>query len=322
MSTTGTLPFTVNERVLCYHGPLIYEAKILKTEMWDETNTKLAGVGPHFFVHYKGWKQTWDEWVPVARLLKFNETNVALQKALSSQASQAASSSAAGSKKGAGGSGSGGAGGGAGTGTGRGGRKDGRGTKRSREEDDSSRKPEMKLNVPEVLKVLLVDDWEAITKNNQLVPLPRTPNVIEILQEFKEYVAKMGKQTSLRDPDLVLPTIISGLTVYFDRSLGANLLYRFERPQYAEIRKAYVTGPKVQVGQEKDMSSVYGAEHLLRMLVSLPQMVASSTMDAESIGLVKDYVNELLSFLVVGRDRLFLAEYQSASLQYQNISRS
>ena len=108
--------------------------------------------------------------------------------------------------------------------------------------------------------------------------------MIEILQEFKEHVAKLGKQTrhviilmssdnlltgvrnSLRDPDLVLPTIISGLTVYFDRSLGANLLYRFERPQYAEIRKAYVTGPKVLVGQEKDMSSVYGAEHLLRML--------------------------------------------------------
>ena len=76
----------------------------------------------------------WDEWVPVTRLLKFNETNVALQKALSSQASQAASSSAAGSKKGAGASGAGGAGGGAGTGTGRGGRKDGRGTKRGREE--------------------------------------------------------------------------------------------------------------------------------------------------------------------------------------------
>lgn len=76
----------------------------------------------------------WDEWVPVGRLLKFNETNVALQKALLSQASQAASSSAAGSKKGAGGSGSGGTGGGAGPGTGRGGRKDGRGTKRSREE--------------------------------------------------------------------------------------------------------------------------------------------------------------------------------------------
>lgn len=117
---------------------------------------------------------------------------------------------------------------------------------------------------------------------------------------------------SLRDPELVLPTIISGLQVYFDRSLGANLLYRFERPQYAEIRKTYVTGPKVMVGQEKEMSVIYGAEHLLRMLgehpsydtrdttliwrmsVSLPQMVANSTMDAESVGLVKEYVNELL----------------------------
>jgi mortality factor 4-like protein 1 len=44
------------------------------------------------------------------------------------------------------------------------------------------------------------------------------------------------------------------------------LLYRFERPQYAEIRKKYVTGPNVVVGQEKEMSAIYGAEHLLRML--------------------------------------------------------
>ncbi|KAF9242805.1 MRG-domain-containing protein [Melanogaster broomeanus] len=322
-------PFVVNERVLCYHGPLIYEAKILKADVWDESNTKSGVVGPHFFVHYKGWKQTWDEWVPLQRLLSFNEANVALQKALMAQASAAASSSSGGNKGKAGAGSGGGSGGGAGGSGGmggstaaRGGRKDGRGTKRGREEDDNSRRPEMKLNVPEVLKVLLVDDWEAITKNNQLVPLPRSPTVVEILQEFKEYVMNMDKQTSLRDRDLVLPTIISGLTVYFDRSLGANLLYRFERPQYAEIRKAYVTGPKVLVGQEKDMSAIYGAEHLLRMLVSLPQMVASSTMDAESVGLVRDYVNELLLFLVNERDRMFLTEYQSSSLQYQNISRS
>jgi hypothetical protein len=61
------------------------------------------------------------------------------------------------------------------------------------------------------------------------------------------------------------------------------------------------------------MSAIYGAEHLLRMLgvcflsllrhcaiidisiaVSLPQMVATSTMDPESVSLVRDYVNELL----------------------------
>ncbi|KAG1774547.1 MRG-domain-containing protein [Suillus placidus] len=315
-----SLSFAVGERILCYHGPLVYEAKILKAETWDETNTKLSTVGPHFFVHYKGWKQTWDEWVPITRLLKFNDTNVQLQKALMAQASAAASTSGSSSKGKAHGGGmmkdgSSSRGGGLG-------RKDGRGTKRGREEDDSSRKPEMKLNVPEVLKVLLVDDWEAITKNSQLVCVPRSPTVVEILQEFKDYVIGLGKSTTLREPELVLPTITSGLQVYFDRSLGANLLYRFERPQYAEIRKQYVTGPKVQVGQEKDMSAIYGAEHLLRMLVSLPQMVASSTMDAESVGLVRDYVNELLTFMVNDRSRLFLTEYESSSLQYQNISRS
>ncbi|KAG1758423.1 MRG-domain-containing protein [Suillus occidentalis] len=315
-----SLSFTVGERILCYHGPLVYEAKILKAETWDETNTKLSTVGPHFFVHYKGWKQTWDEWVPITRLLKFNDTNVQLQKALMAHASAAASTSGSSSKGKAHGGGmmkdgSSSRGGGLG-------RKDGRGTKRGREEDDSSKKPEMKLNVPEVLKVLLVDDWEAITKNSQLVSVPRSPTVVEILQEFKDYVIGLGKHTTLREPELVLPTIVSGLQVYFDRSLGANLLYRFERPQYAEIRKQYVTGPKVQVGQEKDMSAIYGAEHLLRMLVSLPQMVASSTMDAESVGLVRDYVNELLTFMMNDRSRLFLTEYESSSLQYQNISRS
>lgn len=63
MSSTasGSTPntYAVNERVLCYHGPLVYEAKILKTEHWDETNTKNGEVGPHYFVHYKGWKQTY-----------------------------------------------------------------------------------------------------------------------------------------------------------------------------------------------------------------------------------------------------------------------
>lgn len=312
-----SLSFSVGERVLCYHGPLIYEAKVLKAEVWDESNTKTSAVGPHFFVHYKGWKQTWDEWVSITRLLKYDETNVALQKALTTQASAAAASSS-GAVKGKGASGATST---TGIGSGRA-RKDGRGTKRGREEDDSHRKPDMKLNVPEALKVQLVDDWEAVTKNNQLVPLPRKPSVLDILQEFKDHVLKMGKQTSLRDPELILPTITSGLQVYFDRSLGANLLYRFERPQYAEIRKTYVTGPKVVVGQEKEMSAIYGAEHLLRMLVSLPQMVASSTMDGESVGLVKDYVNELLVFLVDERSRFFLTEYESSSLQYQNISRS
>ena len=50
--------FTQGERVLCYHGPLVYEAKILKVENWDESTTKTGLLGTQYLVHYKGWKQT------------------------------------------------------------------------------------------------------------------------------------------------------------------------------------------------------------------------------------------------------------------------
>ena len=74
----------------------------------------------------------------------------------------------------------------------------------------------MKLIVPEILKVKLVDDWEAVTKNGQvctiptqpntynseqnllitlntqLVTLPRTPTVESFLHEFSETHVECG----------------------------------------------------------------------------------------------------------------------------------
>ncbi|ETW76788.1 hypothetical protein HETIRDRAFT_430103 [Heterobasidion irregulare TC 32-1] len=309
MAGPSSSVYNVNEKVLCYHGPLIYEAKVLKVEHWDETTTKLGSVGPHYLVHYRGWKQTWDEWVPPQRLLKFNEVNIALQKSLiqSSKeiAAQSTNAKASATTKA--------------QPVGR--RKEGRGTKRGRDDDDGTRRPELRLVIPEILKVLLVDDWEAVTKNNQLVTLPRNPSVKDILTDFQNSVLA-SPAPQLRDPTTVLPTIIAGLQTYFDRALGANLLYCFERPQYADIRKRYVTGPTVQVGQEREMSAVYGAEHLLRMIVSLPQMVAGSTMDPESVALVRHYVTELMNYMIKERDQIFQTKYDSASLQYQNVSRS
>ncbi|KAL0573913.1 Esa1p-associated factor [Marasmius crinis-equi] len=316
--------YNVNERCLCYHGPLIYEAKILKSRNFD--GEKLVGpggiLGQHYFVHYKGWKQTWDEWVPPDRLLKFDETNIAKQKSLQQQAlaaSGATSSKSQGKSGGAAGRERDNVGS---VGTRAGTRKDAsRGTKRAREDDETIRKNEMKLTVPEILKVMLVDDWEAVTKNNQLVTLPRSPTVEELLKQFDEHV-KATKPPNLRDPELLANTVVAGLQIYFDRSCGMNLLYRFERPQYASVRKQYITGQTVKYGEEKEMSAVYGAEHLLRMLVSLPQMIASSQMDAESVGIIRDYVNELLKYMETEKDRIFQREYETASVQYQNVARS
>jgi len=69
-------------------------------ENWTESNTLLGTIGPHYFIHYKGWKQTyvlivsmaisifansairWDEWVPEQRLLKLNEAGFAKRRQL------------------------------------------------------------------------------------------------------------------------------------------------------------------------------------------------------------------------------------------------
>ncbi|XP_030376157.1 nuA4 complex subunit EAF3 homolog isoform X2 [Scaptodrosophila lebanonensis] len=75
LSTDAGTLFADGERVLCFHGPLIYEAKVLKTK--PETSPI------EYYIHYAGWSKNWDEWVPEGRVLKFNEGNVKKQKELS-----------------------------------------------------------------------------------------------------------------------------------------------------------------------------------------------------------------------------------------------
>jgi len=66
--------FVENERVLCFHGPLIYEAKCLTTQFKHKQNK--------YFIHYQGWNKNWDEWVPESRVLKWSEENLKLQQDL------------------------------------------------------------------------------------------------------------------------------------------------------------------------------------------------------------------------------------------------
>lgn len=47
---------------------MLYEAKCLKQR-------KLYGGKVQYFVHYKGWKNKWDEWVNNDRILAVNADN-------------------------------------------------------------------------------------------------------------------------------------------------------------------------------------------------------------------------------------------------------
>ncbi|XP_020813658.1 nuA4 complex subunit EAF3 homolog [Drosophila serrata] len=90
-SDANTL-FADGERVLCFHGPLIYEAKVLKTKP-DATPVE-------YYIHYAGWSKNWDEWVPETRVLKYNEDNVKRrQELLASQSAPSKKDNKKGSAK-------------------------------------------------------------------------------------------------------------------------------------------------------------------------------------------------------------------------------
>ena len=48
---SSRVAYAVDERVLCWHLDLIYEAKVLEVKRDAET--------PEYYVHYKGWKNTY-----------------------------------------------------------------------------------------------------------------------------------------------------------------------------------------------------------------------------------------------------------------------
>ncbi|EJT51710.1 hypothetical protein A1Q1_07122 [Trichosporon asahii var. asahii CBS 2479] len=255
--------FTTDEYVLAYHGPLLYEARILLAENWNESNTLLGTTGPHYFIHYKGWKQTWDEWVPEMRLLKLNEAGFAKRRALLEAQTKKNRPVAAAAAEALAPLGKG---------------KDAKGKKgessRKRTRDAGlDTRPEVKIVIPQVLKLQLVDDWENVTKNNQLVTLPRKPNVRNLLDEYR------ARSTALLDE------IIAGINLYFDKALGNNLLYRFERAQYVEQKRS---------AGDRPMSEIYGAEHLLRLFVNFGPFIAYTNIDTESLNILREYINDIM----------------------------
>ncbi|KAI8091346.1 MRG-domain-containing protein [Gilbertella persicaria] len=286
------LVFEENERVLCYHGPLIYEAKILERS-WMDKDPELTG--PYYFVHYKGWKRSWDEWVPETRLLRWSEENLQMQSRLKTlyrvkQTGKDAARSSTTDPSNLG--------------------KRRRDAKQEKEED-YLRRPEIRLDIPDTLKGQLVDDWENVTKNQQLVTLPRTITINDVLSRYKRF--KKEKKGSRELNEELLEEVLHGLRIYFDKALGNMLLYRFERHQYADILRQY---------PDKELVDIYGAEHLLRLFVQMPSLIAHTTMDSDAIHVLTDYLTDILKFMQKQQKQLFQTEYESAPPGYVALSNS
>jgi len=130
----------------------------------------------------------------------------------------------------------------------------------SQEEAFHSR-PAVRLPIPDHIKALLVDDWENVTKNLSLVPLPHPHPVNDILTAYLEE-EKLRRRPGSVEYDL-LEEVVAGLREYFDQTLGRILLYRFEREQWFQTRQKMESGEGKF--RDKKPSDVYGPEHLCRL---------------------------------------------------------
>lgn len=175
------------------------------------------------------------------------------------------------------------------------------------QEDSFHNKPSIKLWFPDHLKGLLVDDWENVTKSQQLVELPhKKATVDKILQDYLDYEkpCRAGDDTQID----ILEETIGGLREYFDKALGRILLYRFERLQYAEQQKEW--------SAEQGPSTTYGAEHLGRLLVSLPELISQTNMDSQSVNRLREELVKFTNWLAKNYESYFLKEYMVPGPEY------
>ncbi|KAK6128594.1 hypothetical protein DH2020_037669 [Rehmannia glutinosa] len=311
--------FSEGEKVLAYHGPRIYEAKACPNigikHMKLLAYLTLFYILNNFITHgaemlargysaqiYKfSAKFSWDEWVGMDRLMKNTQENKLKQQALdkkagvdkntkSGRSAQTKPKSSADAKV----------------------DKEetknidkpislhdfvvAKGKKRKADsgiEDNPATEKFIKIQIPPNLKKQLVDDWEFVTQQNKLVKLPRSPSVDDILTKYLEYRSK--KDGKMID---AVGEILNGIRCYFDKALPTILLYKKECQQYREA-----------IQDNTSPSSIYGAEHLLRLFVKLPELLAYVKVEEETLLRMQQKLLEFLKFLQNNESTFFLSSY-------------
>lgn len=92
-----------------------------------------------------------------------------------------------------------------------------------------------------------------------------------------------------------------------------NTIVRFERLQYADLQKTWTA--------EQGPSTTYGAEHLARLLVSLPELIAQTNMDQQSVSRLREELTKFTNWLAKNYAQYFQDEYSVPDAVYTEKAR-
>uniref|UniRef100_A0A6G5AAR3 Putative dosage compensation regulatory complex/histone acetyltransferase complex n=1 Tax=Rhipicephalus microplus TaxID=6941 RepID=A0A6G5AAR3_RHIMP len=138
-----------------------------------------------------------------------------------------------------------------------------------------------------------------------LVQLPCNVTVDRILTDYVKQATSVQGISSKKESIVI--EVTNGLKEYFNVTLGSQLLYKFERPQYADVLSERPDTP---------MSQIYGAIHLLRLFVRLGSMLAYTPLDETSVQLLLHQIHDFLKYMARNSQLFSLNDYTIAPPDY------
>ena len=126
--------------------------------------------------------------------------------------------------------------------------------------------------------------------------VPRGQTVLALLAAFQA-----------AQPAEELGALCDAVELFFNRVLGLMLLYPVERPLY---QRAMATHPT------KTAAQVYGATHLLRLLVRLPDLLQETPLPRASSEHIERGLALLSRFISTHAEDYFTTDYAEMTMDY------
>ena len=161
---------------------------------------------------------------------------------------------------------------------------------------------EIVIELPDDLKTVLVDDLDYLDRQRKLVNIPARYSLDDLISDY----CQSRETDSLGRPGR--EEVCGGLRDYFNCTLGTQLLYKFERVQYADTLREH---------PNTTLSSLYGPVHLLRLLTRLGPMLTCSDIQDDELEKLIVHIQDLVLYLQDRKEELFLvSDYGTASPEY------